>query len=212
MYTEELPESIQNELLVLSEITNNELEFVKSQRWINDPDRGARIRKYKLHVNFTNNAVENATRFYNIAKDYMHNNDVKDLFLVFLEFVGILSKSFEDYKKIQIWTKYNSDTDEELAAIEAEATFQSDILNKVQEFKNKVRKIDISDSNSKLNKISLPIFQDTPLSIVFMDQVFERYPITKEATERKLATLERKEDETPKNSVRRKKVSGRNSK
>lgn len=198
MYIDELPEFIQNELLVLGEATNNELDFIKSQQWINDPDRGARIRKYKLHTRFTENAVENATRFYMVAKDYMHHDVVKTQFIVFMEFVEIFSKSFEEYKKIQEWTKYLSDSDEEITAIEAEATFQSDILNKVQEFKNKVKKIDISDSNSKLNKVVLPIFQDIPLGIAFVDQAYERYPITKEIVERKLATLqplERKEDE-----------------
>ncbi len=206
MIEEELPEAIQNGILVLTEATNNELDYIKSQQWINDPDRGARIRKYKLHSKFTENAVENAVRFYTEAKDYMHNPDIKALFTVFIEFVNIFSKSFEDYKKIQEWTKYSSESEAEIAAIEAEATFQSDILNRVQEFKNKVKKIDLND-NSKSDKITLPIYQDTPLGIMFMDQVYERYPITKEIVERKLATLPQKEEPKVDEKVPVKKVS-----
>lgn len=193
MYTEELPEAVVNELETLTEATNNELTFIKSKNWINDPDRSSRIKKCALHTKFTGNAVENATKFYTVAKDYIHEEAVRSLFLTFIEFVDIFSKNFEKYKKIQVWTTYPDELEEELLAIEAEATFQSDTLKQVQTFKNKIKKIDVSDANSKLNKINLPIFQDTPLGIMFIDQVYERYPITREAVNKKLATLNKVE-------------------
>jgi hypothetical protein len=195
MFEEELPENIQNEVTTLTEVTSNEITFIKSKDWVNDPDRSSRMKKYKLHARFTDNAVENATKFYAIAKDYVHYESVKGLLTTFIEFVDIFSKNFENYKKLQVWTNYPDTTDEELIAIEVEATFQSDILNQLQTFKNKLKKIDISDADSKLNKVVLPIFQDTPLGIMLMDQVFERYPITEVIVNKKLSMLEVKEIE-----------------
>ncbi len=115
-----------------------------------------------------------------------------------LEFEFLYRSRYELYKGIQDWTgpayEISADDGEDENPeknVEAEATFQSDILKNVQSYKNKLKSVSISGDSKGFVP---PIFQNIPLGLMFSEMAEERYPEILVALEGKKLKAAIKED------------------
>lgn len=181
---EEIEEDLLNEIEVLLEPAKKEFEYISKNNWIEEPSRNVRIKKHKIQENFTKNVVNNLSEFFPKIKNYTRHEEVRNLVSLLLSFTEIYSSRFEEYKKLQDWSNYPilEDDKDSTFDIEAESTFQSEILRNIQTWKNKLKRVTL-DNN--LDTFVLPVIKNIHLGIMFSDFVYEKYPETKEIVDRK---------------------------
>lgn len=171
----DLEENILEEIEIFEETSFRELEFLKNNDWTTLGDRNTRIEQHKFQKEIVSRNLTDAGRFSTLCKLNSSHPKVKETLAVFREFLTLYSERFDSYKKLHDWTKYKmgGPKGKKPEDVQFEIAFQSEIIKNLHGFKNSWKKI---DSDSSLGTLSIDIFRNTPLPLIFEDMAREYYP------------------------------------
>lgn len=163
-----------------------ELKAIEEKDW--SSMEGDKMRKtQKIHKILTERNISHGEKLFKDAAESgdLHNPRVKSILESIVKLVHIYSLRYESFYSRNDWNKYLEDDGLDPGIdVEAELSYQSQLLDTMIEFKQKISKFDLSSTKEK---IAIPTHGKTTVPFIMREAVYARYPEVKEFMDRKMS-------------------------
>lgn len=175
-----LDSKIQDLLDLILPAAKKELNFIKNVDWSVIDNLDKREIKYNIQHKLNDRNIKALLKLYNLAIDDLGHPSVRSAVKIFLEFYYILEQRYSVVDEKYDWTKFDQEEKNVEAKMEAEISFQTEVLKNLTAFREMLRKINFGDESTSLD---IPIHSDKPVPITMRESIEKRYPEVREFIE-----------------------------
>jgi hypothetical protein len=175
-----LDKKIQDLLDLTLPAAKKELNFIKGQNWSVIDNLEKREIKYNIQHKLNDRNLNVLIKLYHLSIEDLYHPDVKKAIKIFLEFYYLLDERYAVVDKKYDWTKFDQEEKNVEAKMEAELSFQTEVLKNLTTFRERLRKINFGEESTALD---IPIHSDKPVPITMCDSIEARYPEVREHIE-----------------------------